>query len=227
MSGPDDTMEPDDGPEVGYEREAALVRSLADHPVQYADAPDSVWAAIAEEVAGEAAGEEGPSGGPSVVPDAGPVVLESRRRRTGWIVAAAAAVVIALVVGVFAATSSSDDPSQVATAQLQPLEGVDVGNATAEVSLENEDGTSRLDITMNDLPPPADGTFYELWLLSDDGAPGSVAAMHDPASHVSTTVPVPAGTDTARYRTVDVSVQHDGAGPAHSGESILRGTLTA
>jgi len=118
------------------------------------------------------------------------------------------------------------DPVQVAATQLQPLEGVDVGNARAEVRLERAGDTEQLEVEMDDLPPPAAGTFYELWLLSDDGEPVSVAAMKDPEPSVSTTIAVPAGTDTDAYRVVDVSVQHEGAGPAHSGESILRGTLT-
>ena len=50
--------------------------------------------------------------------------------------------------------------------------------------------------------------------------------MKDPAPHVATDIAVPAGVDTDRYDVIDVSVQVDGAGPAHSGHSILRGNLT-
>ena len=40
------------------------------------------------------------------------------------------------------------------------------------------------------------------------------------------TLPIPPGTDLNRYRLVDISAEaHDG-NSAHSGDSLLRGTLT-
>ena len=218
MSGPDDRIEPDE-PTAGFEREVALVRSLADEPIERVDAPAAVWGGIAAALAAE---DE-----PPVVANDEPVVLAQRRRPMVWLLAAAAAVVVLLVAGLIVSSVSSDDPVQVAATELQPFEGIDVGEASAEVRLEQSGDAEQLEITMDDLPAPAAGTFYELWLLSEgDGEPVSVASMKDPAPHVSTTVAVPPGTDTSRYRVVDVSVQHEGAGPAHSGESILRGTLS-
>lgn len=229
----DDTVEP----EVGFEREAALLRSLGAGAPELVDAPDSVWsgieAAIADDQRDQAAvdGATPPPDRPTVEREVPVVSIEDRRRaRPRWLVAAAAAAVIAVVagIGVLVWGSSDEGPTELASTQLAALPGVDVGTANATVRLEREGDDLRLQVDMDDLPPPAPGTFYELWLLDGgDGTPVSVAEMRDPASHVSTTVPVPANTDTDRFDVVDVSVQHDGAGPAHSGESILRGTLTA
>ncbi len=81
---------------------------------------------------------------------------------------------------------------------------------------------------MHDLPSPAPGTFYELWLIDPStGTPVSVATMRDGSSDVSTTIDLPAGTDPTTSDVVDVSVQKDAAGPEHSGNSVLRGTLSA
>jgi anti-sigma-K factor RskA len=221
MSGPDDMTHSE--PDEGFERETAILRSLARDPVDRVDAPASVWDGIAAQL--EAEGE--PTQAPPAPPADRPIVLADRRRPVRWIAAAAAAVAVLIVAGVVVGTRTSDDPVEVAAAQLQPLDGIDVGEASAEVRLERDGDTARLEVEMDDLPAPAAGTFYEMWLLSDDGEPISVAAMRDPAPHVSTTITVPPGTDTDTYRVVDVSVQHEGAGPAHSGESILRGTLRA
>ena len=225
-------------PEMGFEREASLLRSLGAGDLELVDAPDSVWtgieAAVAEEAPDRGAARHplAPPADRPIVEHEAPVVSmeDRRRRRPRWLVAAAAAVVIGVVagIGVLAWGPSDDGPDQVASTQLAALPGVDVGAANATVRLERDGDDLSLQVDMDDLPAPAPGTFYELWLLDGgDGTPVSVAEMRDPASHVSTTVPVPANTDTDRFDVVDVSVQHDGAGPAHSGESILRGTLTA
>ena len=49
--------------------------------------------------------------------------------------------------------------------------------------------------------------------------------MRDGSSDVTTTVDLPAETDPSTYDVVDVSVQESAAGPEHSGNSVLRGTL--
>ena len=131
-------------------------------------------------------------------------------------------------VGVFAATRSDPTPTELAAAELRPYEGAQVGDAAGQVELIDDGDTLSLRVDMRDLPTPPPGTFYELWLIDPTtGEPVSVATMKDGSSDVATEIAVPAGTDPQRYDVVDVSVQEEGAGPEHSGNSVLRGTLSA
>lgn len=140
--------------------------------------------------------------------------------------AAAVVAVLAIGTGVVVATRN-DGPTEIAAAELTPLDGVQVGDAGGRVELIEEGDQVRLRVDMHDLPAPAPGTFYELWLLDPEtGEPVSVATMKDGSSSVTTAVDVPPGTDTSRFDVVDVSVQEESAGPEHSGDSVLRGTLS-
>ena len=158
-------------------------------------------------------------------------MLERRRasRRRGALVAAAAAVVVLVVgVGLVVANQRSDDVTSVATAELVPYRGRRSGGAAGTVEVLSEDDQQRLRVDMHDLPAPAPGTFYELWLIDpilrpaglrrhDEGRVERGDHRHRPASR----------NRTGRYNVVDVSVQEESAGPEHSGNSVLRGTLAA
>ena len=124
--------------------------------------------------------------------------------------------------------NQDEGPTDIAAAELAPYGGADVGPAGGTVEVVSEDDQLRLEVDMHDLPAPAPGTFYELWLIDPNaGTPVSVATMRDGSSDVTTSVDLPAGTDPVAYNVVDVSVQEDAAGPEHSGNSVLRGTLSA
>ena len=142
----------------------------------------------------------------------------------------AVAAVLVLIVGVgigLVVNSRTTDPTTVATAELTPYDDAAVGDAGATVAVFGEGDQQKLRVDMHDLPAPAPGTFYELWLIDPiTGSPISIATMTDGSPDVSTVVDIPAGTDTGRYDVVDVSVQDQTAGPAHSGNSVLRGILT-
>src|SRR5438045_800047 len=90
----DDIVEP----ETGFEREAALLRSLGAGDLELVDAPDSVWTGIEAAIAEEAT-DRGAPGRPLAPPTDRPVVEheapvvsmeDRRRRRPRWLVAAAA-----------------------------------------------------------------------------------------------------------------------------------------
>jgi len=235
----------DGGGDEDFRREIDLLRSIAREPVELVDAPPEVWDRVSSAAdiddATEADGIEHQAGPEKVdpEPDARPTtdevveatVLERRRasRRRGALVAAAAAVVVLVVgVGLVVANQRSDDVTSVATAELVPYQGAQVGGAAGTVAVLSEDDQQRLRVDMHDLPTPAPGTFYELWLIDpSSGQPVSVATMKDGSSEVSTDIDLPPGTDTGRYNVVDVSVQQESAGPEHSGNSVLRGTLAA
>lgn len=224
MPKPDHPTDPDRPEDDEFAREIELVRSLSLDPVELADAPAELWDRIAA-----AAEHDEPVGAQHVPTSDRPIELAARRRRR-WaavIVGAAATIVLIVAVGVFA-VHSDDTPTELAAAELLPYEGAQVGNAGGEVELIDDGEQLSLRVDMHDLPAPAPGTFYELWLIDPgSGEPLSVATMKDGSSDVAIDIPLPEGADPDRFAVVDVSIQEAGAGPEHSGNSVLRGTLTA
>ena len=223
---------PAEGPDDDFGREIDLLRSLEHEPVELVDAPPDLWGRIAAAAGVEAEPNDPPSSptGPSAPASlAEPVSLDAHRRRQWRTTVLAAAAVVALVVGggVFLANRSDGGPTEVAAAELLPYEGAQVGDASGTVELIDNDDELGLRVDMRDLPAPAPGTFYELWLLDPEtGEPISVATMKDGSPDVATDISLPPGVDTERFDVVDVSVQEEDAGPEHSGNSVLRGTLT-
>ncbi len=227
----------DDAPfdETDFDREIELVRAVAADPVELVDAPADLWSHIAAAAAAEMESDprSDPGGMQDAAPDAAhegvaPVVdLSARRRRwTTVLISAAAVVAVIAGVGVFAATRPDPAPTELAAAELLPYEGAQVGEAAGQVELIDDGDQLTLRVDMRDLPAPAPGTFYELWLIDPTtGEPVSVATMKDGSSDVATEIAVPSGTDPAQFDVVDVSVQEEDAGPEHSGNSVLRGTL--
>ena len=81
----------------------------------------------------------------------------------------------------------------------------------------------RLDVVIHNA-----GALSHRRTVAPDGTEATIASqMRDGSSDVTTSIDLPAGTDPAAYDVVDVSVQADGAGPEHSGNSVLRGALSA
>ena len=227
MSGPEhhDGTGPDDGADDGvdgFEREIELIRSLGSDPIEMTDAPPDLWARIAAD-AGVDLGTQLHLVG---VAENEPPAPSTRRRWAEVLIGAAAVIALIVGIGVFAANRSDPAPTELAAAELVPYQGAQVGEAGGQVELIEDGDQLSLRVAMRDLPAPAPGTFYELWLIDPStGTPVSIATMKDGSSDVTTDVELPADTDTDRYDVVDVSVQVDGAGPAHSGNSVLRGTL--
>ena len=155
-----------------------------------------------------------------------------RRRRAGvgvraLIGVAAAALVVGAAGGVVGSRlldqqspPTGQQPGQVVAqtelANLQPK----VTDASGSASVVSTPSGKRLVVDVSKLPPMA-GRFYEVWLIDDnikkmvslgvlDGSTGQFA--------------IPNGVDVSAYPIVDVSVQQPG-NPAHSGDSVLRGTI--
>ncbi|MBS1836604.1 MAG: anti-sigma factor [Actinobacteria bacterium] len=228
----------DDGFDGEFLREARLLGSLAGGDPELSDAPDGLWDRIAAALDDAAVP---PPDSPRLLVVDEPVEgtdfqetlaasphgrrLRSPRHR---IVFAVAAAVLAVLVGAGVLVARRDNgPSTVASAVLAPYGGAQVGAARGKVQLVDSGGRLRLRVDMHDLPAPAPGTFYEMWLIDPaTGAPVSVASMKEPTPDVAAVIDVPPGTDPSRYDVVDVSVQRLDGGPEHSGNSVLRGTLT-
>lgn len=166
--------------------------------------PDHVWAAIAEEISADSG---------TVVP------MRSRRRTAPWIaLAAAVGVVLGGVIG--ASVMRSAPPEIVASVPLEPLAEY---SAAGTASVEVVDGTEMLAVDVSGLPP-TDG-YFEVWLLAPDAS--SMIALGTLGAGESTVLPLPAGVSLADYPVVDISAEPYDGDPAHSTDSVVRGTLPA
>lgn len=166
--------------------------------------PDHVWAAIAEEISADSG---------TIVP------MRSRRRVAPWIaLAAAVGVVLGGVVG--ASLMRSAPPDVVASVALEPLADY---STTGTATLEVVDGTEMLAVDVSGLPA-TDG-YFEVWLLAPDAS--SMIALGTLGSGESTVLPLPAGVSLADYPVVDISAEPYDGNPAHSTDSVVRGTLPA
>lgn len=140
------------------------------------------------------------------------------RRRVVAIVAAAAAVLVLGGVGIGLLTVRHD-AQRTATAMLQAFPGWQGSSGTAVLErLPNGRDVVQVTTTV----PPDGRTDHEVWLMTA-GAKRlvSLGLLHG----TSGTFAVPAGVDISRFRLVDVSDEPRDGNPAHSGDSIVRGTL--
>jgi hypothetical protein len=113
-------------------------------------------------------------------------------------------------------------PPQAATATLRPLPG-QPATAIARAQLTS---SGRIVISFSRLPRPGAGRFYEAWLMTSTTKLIPVVSFRPDArgrARVETSLPAPVGA----FRYIDVSLQQTGAGPAHSGDSVLRGSTAA
>jgi hypothetical protein len=156
----------------------------------------------------------------------------ARRARSTAIVAAVGALGIAVGLGIAALPgvrglpAPGRTPAVVSRATLDALPGWSGSSGSAELE-RTADG--RLDLVVDvaagqpsagDADPP----LREVWMMrSDHSGLMSVGFLVDGRGRFS----VPAGIDPASYPVVDVSAEADDGNPAHSGDSIVRGTLAA
>ncbi|WP_461030521.1 anti-sigma factor, partial [Streptomyces sparsus] len=71
---------------------------------------------------------------------------------------------------------------------------------------------------------PRTSGFFEVWLMDAAGKKLiSLGVLHDDGT---ATLPLPPGVDIGEYSQVDVSDQAFNGSPAHSGRSVVRGSLT-
>ncbi len=182
----------------------AMGRSVGVEPVAWETPPPDLWSRIADEAFPAA-------------PAATPVPLESRRRRpaVGWILGAAAAIMVATT-AIVAWSTRADDGTVVAATELDVLG--DVGPASAK--LVDHDGSLQLRLATTRVDP-GDG-FAEVWLINGDVTELiSLGPLRDDGLY-----DLPAGVDPTAFPIVDVSYEQFDGNPAHSGDSVLRGTLT-
>ncbi|MBX0299851.1 anti-sigma factor [Cryobacterium sp. 1639] len=151
-------------------------------------------------------------------------VVDLAGRRRAWLPVAAAACAVGLVGGIaggvwWQSTRTPAAAPVIAEAQLDALPG---WTASGSASVE-ESADGRRDVVVDvSGGAEADG-LREVWLLTAD-ATGlvSVGLLDGSTGRFS----IPAGIDLAEYPVVDVSAEPADGNPAHSGDSIVRGTLS-
>lgn len=149
--------------------------------------------------------------------------VRGRASRHPWIplLAAAAIVVVAGgIVGAVALTRPAPTTT-LAAAALDPLPTW-TGSSGDAVVEETSDGTREVMVTVT-APPTSDG-FREVWLLTPDLEKLiSIGVL----TGDSATFALPDDVDLTEYSVVDVSEEGLDGDPGHSGDSIVRGSLTS
>ena len=164
-----------------------------------------------------------------------PVRRLPQRRVRSWrlpVLAAAAAAVFAIA-GTVVVQQLTDRPAEPPVTANPPVTAKAslsrLGNApaTAEGSAQVLDG-DRLRLNVRNLP--LTNGYYEVWLIDPDNTKKMMAMGNLSAAALSgaddVVLPLPPGADLNRYRLVDVSAEANDGDAAHSGKSLLRGTLT-
>ena len=145
------------------------------------------------------------------------------RRRSRWlpgIAAAAATVLVVAGVGVASRILTPVPDTVVASATLGAFPGW-VGS-TGEAVVEQQADGARVITVLLDTPGDNDG-YREVWLITSDATElVSLGVVRGAVGSFT----VPDGLDLSLYDVVDVSAEPFDGNPAHSGDSILRGTLS-
>jgi hypothetical protein len=147
------------------------------------------------------------------------------RRRRRWVaplVSAIAAAVLAVAgtVTVIRLTDRPPAPDVTARATLSPL-ALAPPTAAGQARVLSGD---ELALTVRNLPLTTG--YYEVWLIDPENLTKMIA-VGNLAGSAAVVLPLPPGADLRRYRLVDISAEAYDGNAAHSGKSLLRGTLTS
>lgn len=220
-------------------RAADLLRGTTDADAGWLAPPDTVWAAVAARLDRPASG--GTVGGPEPVRPLAtapapptstrtqPDELAARRDRTrsprlvGWAAGIAAA---GLVIGLLTGRALWREPAQTGptTVAQVTLDTLDTRQRGGEASVVRT-GTG-VDLTVDTTTPLDAGDGYlEVWLINRDlKRMVSVGVLRGEGT---ASFPITQALIDQGYTVVDISKEHFDDQPAHSGDSLLRGTLPA
>jgi hypothetical protein len=228
------------GDEVSALQEV-VVLARSGGPARLEQPDPAVWDAVAQELglAGmtstprlHAVGTVEPVGGhaaparhgasPDPASAATPLRPAGSGRRTvpAWWLAAAAVVGMAVGGGVLWAVQSPDGGERtLASTELAPLP--DFSGSGEAVLTETGDGLRRLDVTVSGAAPAG---LREVWLLAPDATRMYSIGILDGDRG---TFDVPDAIDLREFPVVDVSDEPLDGNPAHSGVSVVRGSIDA
>jgi len=156
--------------------------------------------------------------------------IPERKRRVAWnwrravpAFAVGAAATAAIFVLALALGSSSGLGTPDAVAAVSGTEDFAGVHGEARIYRTGaRDGVLRLDLA--DVPAPAEGEHYEVWVLrpSTGDTMEAVGVFNPTSSNVSLELGLPGAGD---YIAVDISVEPDAGPPEHSGTSLAGGTF--
>ncbi len=168
------------------------------------EVPDDLWTDVA--------GALDPAPAPTVV---APEFGGRSVRLAPWLAAAAVVALLAGITGWWIGRVDTTGGTTVASSDLDALTAT--GSATAE--LLDSDGEFVLDVAIEGVSP-GDG-YLEVWLIDPEITQlVSLGPVRSDGRYV-----LPEGLDPAELPVVDVSVEPFDGSPAHSGNSVFRGTL--
>ena len=146
-----------------------------------------------------------------------PATRRSRRRAPVLLGAAAAALLAVVAIAGVLATRGGDagEEFQLAATELVP-------DASADATVEATGSGLSITLSVEDLPPAAPGTFYQAWMKGPDGSI-PIGTFH--ARDGDGPIELWSGVDAARYPTMTVTIQQEGAGPESSGRVVLSGDI--
>jgi hypothetical protein len=156
------------------------------------------------------------------------VSIDRARVRRSWstsVLVAASVASLAVGVGLSTVVTRDSPGAPAPTTQVvaaASLAALPDHTGSGEAQIVTRDGTDYLKIDATDLSQ-GDG-FYEVWLI-DPATMQMVGlgALDSPEG----LFPIPDGLDLSKYRLVDVSLEPMDGKPTHSGDSIVRGELSA
>lgn len=141
--------------------------------------------------------------------------------RSAALAAAAAVVAVVATIGAGDVIERTNQPAVTAHADLAAY-GPTPAAAHGVARVLAGDGTTQLHIHVADLPPS--GGYYEVWLI--DPATKQMISLGVIGTQTDVLLPLPSTVDLSEYSLVDVSAEPLDGNPAHSGDSLLRGTLS-
>lgn len=197
-------------------RVVVITASLDGESLTLEHPPSSVWSRITDVL--DATTE------PAVVT----TESQPHRWRTAVVAATACAIGVAATLLSVAVSHTADTrprpvtpPATIADGTLTPFASSSVTRGSAEV---RQAGRAReLTVTLTGAPHSA-GTFVEAWLLNPrTNAMLALGVVRDRTG----TFAIPDDLDLAAYTSVDVSLEPLDGNPAHSADSLARGSLTA
>lgn len=225
---------------AALQRVAAVTRASED--VTLAAPPEHVWDRIAAEIA-RTPQAAAPATDPGRAAERASAATPSdgqhhavarrhrsrpRRRRVPALVIAGVGV-LAVVLGIGAASGvvpglpRGDTETVLANTELAALPGWSGTTGRAELERDQDGRVTLLVDLHGERGRSGTGPLREVWMMrSDLGGLVSVGYLDGDQGRFT----VPDGVDTAEFPVVDVSAEADDGDPAHSGDSIVRGTLT-
>lgn len=149
---------------------------------------------------------------------------DRRASRRGWsggrLLAAAAVAAVSAVVAVGVLLVASPDRAGETLVALAPTELAPGASGRAEIR-DTPSGFA-IELDLEGLEPAPPGVYYQGWLKNDAGDQVTIGTFH--GRDGSDDIVLWSGVDPAVYRTITVTVQREGDGPASSGDVVLRGT---